>query len=72
VSDEPDPLPPAEARVRTILVELREAPSAPGDASAVTRVLRWQRPLRRALVGVGTTAGAFASGLRVLFGMGRR
>jgi hypothetical protein len=72
VSEEAEPLSPAEARVRTILVELREGPEITADSAAVVRALRWQRPLRRALVTVGTAAGALTSGVRALLGMARR
>ncbi len=72
MSDE-DRLSPAEARVREVLGELREGePAAVRDVPGrVTSTLRWQRPLRRALVSFGSTAGAMAGGLRALLGTRR-
>jgi len=67
-----DDLSPAEERVRSLLGGLHAQP-VPGDgrfAGRVGRTARWQRPLRRTLVSIGTTADAIAGGVRSL--MGRR
>jgi hypothetical protein len=62
-----EPLPPAEARVAGLLADLREdAPPAGDVVGSVTRRVRWQRPLRHALVSVGDAAGSIAGGLLFL------
>ena len=65
MSSEAEPLTPAEARVRVLLAELREESVPDGErvTRAVVRTARWQRPVRRALLSFGTTAGALATGL---------
>jgi len=73
MSDEDD-LTPAEARVREVLGELRgegDPEPAGGLRERVTSTLRWQRPVRGALVSFGTLASAVADGVRALVG-GRR
>jgi hypothetical protein len=58
------PLTPAEERARALLAELRASQPAGGQlAASVTRALRWQRPLRRALEAVGVTSGGILGGL---------
>ena len=65
MSDEPEDLTPAEERARALLGELREEapPDAEGLTRSVVRTARWQRPVRRALIGFGSTAGALATGV---------
>ena len=74
MSDErDDDLSPAERRVSSLLGGLRGQP-APGDdrlAARVAHTARWQRPVRRALIGLGTTADAIGGGLRSLAGRRR-
>ncbi len=69
-----EPLSPAEDRARSLLAELRESRPAGRDlAASVTRALRWQRPLRRALEAVGATGAGIAGGVASLVrGRGRR
>ena len=64
MSDEPEALTPAERRVRALLGELTSdvAPEGERLTRAVVRTARWQRPVRRVLVGFGATAGALATG----------
>jgi hypothetical protein len=62
----------AEARVAELLAELRESQPPGGQlVPRVTRSVRWQRPLRRALEGIGALGGAFGSGLAALVRGGR-
>ena len=75
MSDEAaEPLTPAERRVRDLLAELRTdaAPAGRELTLAVVRTARWQRPARRALLTVATTAGALATGVASLFRAYRR
>ena len=68
-----DDLSPAEERLRSLLGGLQAQP-APGDGRLPARVAnraRWQRPLRRTLVSIGTTADAIAGGMRSLLGRRR-
>jgi hypothetical protein len=59
-----DDLTPPEARVRGLLADLRaRQPAAPGLGGAVSRRLRWQRPLRHAFQAMGVTGGGIAAGL---------
>ena len=58
-------LTPAERRVRALLAENLGGGTAPAGGQLVERVVRtarWQRPVRRALVALGHTAGALAAG----------
>ena len=66
--DTPEPLTPAQERLRSLLAPLREqhAPSGSDLTAAVGRTARWQRPVRRALVAVGTAAAALGGGLASL------
>jgi hypothetical protein len=58
-------LTPAEERVRVLLHPFseEEAPHGPELTRAVAHTARWQRPVRRALVAVGSTAAALGGGL---------
>ena len=59
MSDEAD-----EARVRELLAELRQSqPDGSAVAPRVTRAVRWQRPLRHTLEGIGALGGGWGSGL---------
>ena len=63
-----DPLTPVEKRLQDLLAGFRAEP-ATADQGLPQRIghsARWQRPLRRALLTVGTTADAMAGGLRSL------
>jgi hypothetical protein len=63
-----EPLTPAEQRVQSLLAGFRAQP-VPGDPGLPQRIgrnARWQQPVRRALLTVGTTADALAGGLRSL------
>ena len=74
MSDDPtEPLTPAQERVRALLAPLGEqhAPSGSELTASVSRSARWQRPVRRALVAVGTSAAALGGGLGSL-ARGRR
>jgi hypothetical protein len=64
VSDEPEPLTPAERRVRALLGELGAdtSPRGPELTRAVVRTARWQRPVRRVLLALGTAASAVGAG----------
>ena len=74
MSDErDDDLSPAETRVTALLGGLRGQP-APGDGTLPARVARsarWQRPVRRTLLGVGTAVDAIAGGVRSMVGRRR-
>jgi hypothetical protein len=63
--DTTEPLTPAQERVRALLAPLGEQRAPSGDelTATVGRTARWQRPVRRVLVAVGTTAAAFGVGL---------
>lgn len=64
---------PGEERLRALLELLREDPPGAGQplVGAVMRKVRWQRPLRSALVGARALAGAFVDGLSLVL-RGRR
>jgi hypothetical protein len=64
VSDE-DRLEPSEARVRGLLGELRAEHDPAGEerASAVTQTVRWQKPLRAALLGAVSVGGSVLDGI---------
>lgn len=66
-------LAPAHERVRTLLRPFGEERAPSGDelTRTVARKARWQRPVRRALVAVGSTAAALGGGLGSL-ARGRR
>lgn len=68
-----DDLTPPEARVRSLLGDLREerVPDGHRLTAAVTRTLRWQRPMRRALAGVGGLGASFFDGVAAYW-RGRR
>ena len=63
--EDAEPLTPAEARVRLLLRPFSEeqAPHGAELTRSVTHTARWQRPVRRALVAVGTAAAALGGGL---------
>jgi len=71
--DTVEPLTPAQERVRALLAPLGEqqAPSGAELNASVARTARWQRPVRRALLAVGTAAAALGGGLGSL-ARGRR
>jgi hypothetical protein len=74
VSDDPEPLTPAELRVRSLLSELG-ADAAPRGVELtrdVVRAARWQRPARRLLVALGTAASAVFAGAGASFRAYRR
>lgn len=64
MSDEAEPLSPAEQRVHTLLSELAEDTAPRGEelTASVVRTARWQRPVRQALFAFGTAASAVATG----------
>ena len=66
-------LTPAQERMRTLLRPFAEehAPSGEELTRTVTRRARWQRPVRRVLVAVGSTAAALGAGLGSLARWGR-
>jgi hypothetical protein len=67
---EPDD--PGEARVRELLAELRASqPLAAALPAHVARTLRWQRPLRHTLEGIGALGAGAAAGLLGLLRGGR-
>jgi len=74
VSDEAEPLSPAEQRVHNLLSELAEDTAPRGEelTASVVRTARWQRPVRRALFAVGTAASAVATGAGASFRAYRR
>jgi len=62
-----EPLTPAETRAADLLADLRAVdPPSTELVRSVTRTVRWQRPIRRALVSVGNAAGSIAGGLLFL------
>ena len=71
--DEPDQLTPAQERARALLAPFREERAPDGEAftRAVARTARWQRPVRRAVLAVGTAAAAVGAGLGSLARGGR-
>jgi hypothetical protein len=64
---------PAEERVRALLHPFSEelAPHGPELTRSIAHTARWQRPVRRALVAVGTAAAAIGGGVGSLV-LGRR
>ena len=64
MADEREELTPAEERVRDLLGELREERAPEGEelTRSVVRTARWQRPVRRALLALGSSASALATG----------
>lgn len=74
-AEDPDPVSPAEARVRALVRDLRHAPApAGGDLpTRVSRTARWQASVRRVLLNASTAAGGLADGVGALLrGKGRR
>ena len=71
--EDAEQLTPAEARVRVLLHPFSEeqAPHGPELTKSIAHTARWQRPLRRALVAVGTAGAALGGGLGSLV-RGRR
>ena len=63
--EDAEPLTPAEERVRVLLQPFSEeqAPHGAELTRSVAHTARWQRPLQRALVAVGTAAAALGGGL---------
>ena len=63
--EDAEQLTPAEARVRVLLHPFSEeqAPHGAELSRSVAHRARWQRPLRRALIAVGTAAAALGGGL---------
>ena len=63
--DDAEALTPAEERVRVLLHPFSEEHAPHGDelTRSVAHTARWQRPVRRALVSVGTAAAALGGGL---------
>lgn len=68
MSDDPEQLTPAQARVRELLHPLGDERAPHGEelTRAVAHKARWQRPVRRALVAVGGAAAALGGGLGAL------
>jgi hypothetical protein len=74
MTDEPtEQLTPAEERVRVLLHPFSEEGAPHGDdlTRAIAHTARWQRPVRRTLLVVGTAAGALGGGFGSLV-RGRR
>ncbi len=73
MTDEAEQLTPAEERVRALLHPFSEerAPHGAALTTAISRTARWQRPVRRALVAVGTAGAALGGGVGSLV-RGRR
>jgi hypothetical protein len=71
--DDAERLTPAEERVRTLLHPFSEEQAPNGDelTRSIAHTARWQRPLRRALVAVGTAGAALGGGFGSLM-RGRR
>jgi precorrin isomerase len=71
--DDAERLTPAEERVRTLLHPFSEEQAPHGDelTRSIAHTARWQRPLRRALVVVGTAGAALGGGFGSLV-RGRR
>jgi hypothetical protein len=65
MTDDDEQLTPAEERVRALLHPFSEERAPHGDelTRSISHTARWQRPLRRALVAVGTAAAALGGGL---------
>jgi hypothetical protein len=64
---------PAEERVSALLRPLRDAETPAGDelVQRISRTARWQRSIRRVLVGAAGVGGGLAEGLAGLW-RGRR
>ena len=64
MADDDEDLTPAEERVRALLGELRDERAPEGEelTRSVVQIARWQRPLRRVLLALGSSAGAIATG----------
>ena len=60
---------PAEERVSALLRPLRDAETPPGDelVQRISRTARWQRSVRRVLVGAAGFGGGFADGIAGLW-----
>jgi hypothetical protein len=71
--EEAERLTPAEERVRTLLHPFSEEQVPHGDelTRSIAHTARWQRPLRRALLAVGTAGAALGGGFGSLV-RGRR
>jgi hypothetical protein len=71
--EDPERLTPAEERVRTLLHPFSEELAPHGDelTQSIAHTARWQRPVRRALVAVGTAGAALGGGFGSLV-RGRR
>jgi hypothetical protein len=71
--DDAERLTPAEERVRTLLHPFSEdqAPRGAELTQSIAHTARWQRPLRRALVAVGSAGAALGGGFGSLV-RGRR
>ena len=75
MADDAETLTPEEARVRDLLGELGSGGPPDGEelTRAVVRTARWQRPVRRTLLALGTAAGAVTAGAGAAFrAYGRR
>lgn len=74
MSEEPEPLTPAERRLRSLLAELGAEPAPRGQelTRTVVRTARWQRPVRRALHALATAVSAVAGGAGATFRAYRR
>jgi hypothetical protein len=74
VADEAETLTPEELRVRDLLGELGSDGPPHGEAltRSIVRTARWQRPVRRALLTLGTAGGAIAAGAGSAFRAYRR
>lgn len=74
MNDEAEPLSPAEQRVHDLLSELGADTAPHGEelTAAVVRTARWQQPVRRTLIVLGTAASAVATGAGASFRAYRR
>ena len=63
--EDAEPLTPAEERVRVLLHPFSEErlPHGAERTRSIAHTARWQRPVRRVLVAVGTAAAALGGGL---------
>ena len=71
--EDAEPLTPAEVRMRALLHPFSEeqAPHGPELTKSIAHTARWQRPVRRVLVAVGTAGAALGGGVGSLV-RGRR
>jgi hypothetical protein len=71
--EDAEQLTPAEERVRALLHPFGEEQAPHGEemTRSITHSARWQRPVRRALVAVGTAGAALGGGVGSLV-RGRR